>query len=73
MRKYFPIYEEAVSHKRLCNWSIQNLLYEDNLIFFFISEVGSCDSFPHKNVDLHRLPGPFCQLAEVFAPEIVAS
>ena len=38
MRKYFPIYEEAVSHIRLCNCSIQNfLIYEENLISFFIS------------------------------------
>ncbi len=38
MRKYFPIYEEAVSHLWLCNCSILNLLiYEESLIFFFIS------------------------------------
>jgi hypothetical protein len=38
MRKYFLIYEEAVSHIRLCNCSILNfLIYEENLIFFFIS------------------------------------
>jgi hypothetical protein len=38
MRKYFPIYEEAVSHLYLCNCSILNfLIYEENLIFFFIS------------------------------------
>jgi hypothetical protein len=38
MRKYFPIYEEAVSHIRLCNCSILNvLIYDENLIFFFIS------------------------------------
>ncbi len=38
MRKYFPIYEEAVSHIRLCNFSTLNfLIYEENLIFFFIS------------------------------------
>ncbi len=40
MRKYFPIldiYEEAVSHIRLCNCSILNfLIYEENLIIFFI-------------------------------------
>jgi hypothetical protein len=35
MRKHFTMYEEAVSH---CNCSILNfLLYEENLIFFFIS------------------------------------
>ncbi len=41
-RKYFPIYEEAVSlsHIWLCNCSILNsLLYEENLIFFFISVI----------------------------------
>jgi len=39
MLKYFPIYEEAVSHIWLCNCSILNfLIYEENLIFFFISE-----------------------------------
>ncbi len=38
MRKYFHIYEEAVSHIWLCNGSILNfLIYEENLIFFFIS------------------------------------
>jgi hypothetical protein len=38
MRKYFPIYEEAVSHICLCNCSILNfLIYEGNLIFVFIS------------------------------------
>ncbi len=36
MRKYFP-YEEVVSHIWFCNWSILNfLIYEANLIFFFI-------------------------------------
>ncbi len=35
---YFPIYEEAVSHIWLCKCSILNfLIYEENLIFFFIS------------------------------------
>ncbi len=38
MRKYFPIYEEAVSHIWLCSCSILNfLIREENLIFFFIS------------------------------------
>ncbi len=38
MRKYFPIYEEAVSHIWVCNYSIRNfLIYEENLIFCFIS------------------------------------
>ncbi len=37
MRKYFPIYE-AVSNIWLCNCSTLNfLIYEENLIFFFIS------------------------------------
>jgi hypothetical protein len=36
MRKYLTIYEEAVSHIWLCNWSLLNfLLYEE--YFFFIS------------------------------------
>ncbi len=36
MSKYFPIYEEAVSHIWLCNCSTLNfLIYEENLIFFF--------------------------------------
>ncbi len=40
MRKYFPIYKEAVSHIWLCNCSILNfLIYEENLIFFFVSAV----------------------------------
>ncbi len=38
MRKYFPIYEEAVSDICLCNCSTLNILiYEKNLIFIFIS------------------------------------
>ncbi len=38
MRKYFPIYEEAVSHIWLCNCSTLNFpVYEENFIFFFIS------------------------------------
>jgi hypothetical protein len=41
LRKYFPIYEEAVSHIWLCNCSISNfLIHEENFIFFFISAVG---------------------------------
>ncbi len=41
MRKYFPIYDEAVSHICLCNCSILNfLIYEENLIFIFISVSG---------------------------------
>ncbi len=38
MRKYFTIYKKAVNHIWLCNCSILNLLiYDENLIFFFIS------------------------------------
>ncbi len=38
MRKYLVKYEEAVSHRWLCNWSIWNyLIYEENFILFFIS------------------------------------
>jgi hypothetical protein len=38
IRKYFPIYDEAVSNIWLCNCSILNfLIYEENLFFFFIS------------------------------------
>ncbi len=38
MRKYFPIYEEAVCHIWLCNCSTLNFLtYEENFILFFIS------------------------------------
>ncbi len=40
MCKYFPMCEEAVSHKWLCNCSILNfLIYEENFLFFFISVV----------------------------------
>ncbi len=43
MRKYFPIYEEAVSHIWLCNCSILNfLIYEEDFIFFFYQ----CDTQP---------------------------
>ncbi len=38
MRKYIPIYEEAISHIWLCNCSVLHFpIYEENLIFFFIS------------------------------------
>jgi hypothetical protein len=38
MRKYFPMYKEAVSHICLCSCTILNfLIYEENLIFFFIN------------------------------------
>ncbi len=38
MRKYFTKYEEAFSHIWIGNCSILNfLIYEENLIFFFIS------------------------------------
>jgi hypothetical protein len=41
--KYLTIYEEAVSHICLCNCSILNfLMYEENLIFFFISVYSTC-------------------------------
>jgi hypothetical protein len=41
------MYEEAVSHKWLCNWSFLNfLIYEENLIFFsvmlFFATGGAC-------------------------------
>ncbi len=53
MRKYLVIFEETVSHIWLCNRSRLNfLLYEENLIFFFISVVvdGQISS------DQNRLP-----------------
>ncbi len=38
MRKYFSIYEEAVSHIWLCNCSIMKFLkYGEDFLFFFIS------------------------------------
>ncbi len=38
MLKYYPKYVEAVSHIGLCNCSVLDfLIYEENLIFFFIS------------------------------------
>ncbi len=43
LRKYFPIYEEAVSHIWLRNCTILNfLIYEENLIFFIISVLCRC-------------------------------
>jgi hypothetical protein len=40
MRKYFPMYEEAISRIWLCNRSILNfLIYEENL-FSFLSVNG---------------------------------
>ncbi len=38
IRKYLVIYEEAVSHKWLCNRSLLDfLLYEENFVFFYIN------------------------------------
>jgi hypothetical protein len=37
MRKYFPIYKEAISHILLCNCFTLNFpIYDENLIFFFV-------------------------------------
>ncbi len=50
MRKYFPIYEEAVSHIYLCNcFTLIFLIYEENLFFFFIrvSSSPSLRVWPH--------------------------
>jgi hypothetical protein len=53
MSKYFPIYEEAVSHILLCNCSILNfLIYEEILIFFFISAGAEM----HKKIELFPCP-----------------
>ncbi len=67
MRNYFPIYEEAVSQIWLCNCSILNfLIYEENVIFFFISvsEVVSYFHLARQSPDLHLtrlgLPPPLC-------------
>ncbi len=44
MRKYFPIYEEAVSHIWLCNCSILNfLIYEEIFSSSFLSVYGVAD------------------------------
>ena len=52
MREYLTIYEEAVSHIRLCNCSILKfLIYEKNLIFFFTSVVS------RQRVLEARIPG----------------
>ncbi len=37
IRKYFPIYEEAVSHLAASRSILNFRIYEENLIFFFIS------------------------------------
>jgi hypothetical protein len=38
MRKYLTVHEEAIGHIRLCTPSLLNfLIYEENLISFFIS------------------------------------
>jgi hypothetical protein len=54
MRKYFPKYEEAVSHY---NCSILNFpIYEKNLIFFFFSSVSYSDSAVEMGPLLHQDP-----------------
>ncbi len=65
MRKYFPIYEEAVSHLWLCNCSILNfLMYEENLIFFFF--ISACWAFifakEHSMLRCQFLGHKFCSL-----------
>jgi hypothetical protein len=63
MRKYFPIYEEAVSHIWLCNCSFLNfLIYEENLIFFFLSvqkETLECCVHLYAFVSYRRLSPQF--------------
>ncbi len=39
MRKFFPIYEEAVSHMTLHPILLNFLIYEENFILFFISVI----------------------------------
>jgi hypothetical protein len=62
MRKYFLIYEEAVSHILLCNCSTLNfIIYEENLIFFFISADSSgrpheACGWPHGRAVWHEVP-----------------
>ncbi len=57
IRKYFPIYEEAVSQIWLCNCSILNfLIYEENLIFFLISEVKKVSQKEFPFILLQDLP-----------------
>jgi hypothetical protein len=57
MRKYYPIYEEAVRHILLCNCSTLNfLLYEENLIIFFIS-VGRMQEKERKKSKKERSEG----------------
>ena len=65
MRKYFPIYEEAVCNIWLCNCCILNfLIYEENLIFFFISVhvnlVMFCHSLPIWFIPNGLLIPSFC-------------
>ncbi len=66
MRYYFPIYEEAVIHIWLCNCSILNfLIYEENLIFFFISATGALTivpAIPLLSLPPNLLPGHPCTL-----------
>jgi hypothetical protein len=51
MRKYFPIYEEAVSHIWLCNRPRLNfLIYEENFISFFISAFEQWADFKVKKL-----------------------
>jgi hypothetical protein len=54
MRKYLAIYEEAVTHIWLCDRSLLNfLIYEENLLFLFISVVSSWgDGVLHR---VHRV------------------
>jgi hypothetical protein len=52
MRKYFPVYEEAVRHIRLCNFFILNFLnYDENVIIFFYQSRNKVliVCFPYKN------------------------
>ncbi len=64
MSNYFPIYHETVSHIRLCNCSMLNFpIYEENLIFFFISaescmpqQAGALSTLPPISLFSHHIP-----------------
>ncbi len=57
MRKYLVIFEEAVSHIWLCNRCRLNfLIYENNLIFFFISVLTDLPP-PLTHHRVYRVPG----------------
>ncbi len=71
LRKYFPIYEEAVSHIWLCNCSILNFpIYEENFILFFISAIADSERSALKVNLLHTWRENLTRRIDLYADQV---